>query len=452
MFFVLFSIWYKRFSPHRERGEDNTSCVEQTTRRLLKNDPTLTHLKIHGEQLTEGSLRRLCLALHNNDQIQKITLQNMHFDKNWTSQWLVPSLKNKKMLILELEDCSDDHDSALAEGLLRCRHLHSLTIRSCDFEPSHAWGMILKTNHSLTELRISYSHYLFDYDNDANRMTISSLSKGLSCNSTLRSLELSGNALDDVSVSILCQGLLQPQRPGHLNGLAHFSLDFNCFGDAATAHIAQVLCARNCSINELSLFGNRITHVGADSLAKALCCNASLKTLILSLNRIGDAGVAALAHALTVNVTLQNLWIPSNRIGLQGLKVWGDLLPQMHGLEHLNVGMILDQAAADAICSGLQSNVNLSSSHMELAVPNHVEEDDIGARKCDDVDFWLRLNRSGRKVLLRSSTDVSDLSSCDGVPPGLCAKILARSDNASPCLPDVLFYMLKEKPELLGQG
>jgi hypothetical protein len=209
----------------------------------------------------------------------------------------------------------------------------------------------------------------------------------------------------------------------------------------------------SCYIKELSLFGNQISPVGAESLATALYENTCLTSLILSLNQIGDSGVAALARALTVNTTLQNLWIPSNLVGLEGMQVWGDLLPHMRGLEQLNVGMILEEAAADALCCGLKTNVHLNTLHMEMAVQEFEEESSDVCYGRKDLDFWLRLNRSGRRLLLQ--THVEEVKTDEESPTtslGLCAKLFAQSVNHSRCVPDVLYYMLKERPDLVTGG
>ena len=447
MFFVLASIWARRFG---RRAKETGNEVEETTRRLFENDPTLTHLTIQGEQLSEESLRKICLALRDNDAIRALTLQNMHFDKSWTKQWLVPSLRNKRLLSLTLDDCSDDNDSTLADALTECRYLQSIIIRSCDFEPSKAWGKILRGNECLTDLRICYSHSLFARAENGDRVAMTSLSEGIAGNSSLSALDLSGNGLDDESIAILSQALAVTATRTQGPIVSHLTLDFNAFGDDAASRLAQVLLASNCSLIELSLFGNRISDGGASSLARALYQNTSLTSLILSLNRMGDAGVASLARALTVNTSLHILWFPSNHFGVAGLQTWGELLPQMRGLEHLHVGMVLDQAGVDALCCGLKTNVHLKELHMELAVHEEELADQLSSCR-NDVDFWLRLNRSGRRVLLRDDTGSIEPSvGSQAAPLGLCAKILSQADSYSGCVPDVLFYMLQEKPELLG--
>ncbi|GKY98927.1 hypothetical protein MPSEU_000848500 [Mayamaea pseudoterrestris] len=401
MFFILISLWLKLRHRRQERDDNESRIIDDTTHLLLRNDPSLTHLTIQGELLSEQSLHSICMALRDNVTLQTLTLQNMHFDKSWMSQWLLPSLRYKALDVLELEDCSDDCESTLATALAQCHDIKRLFIRNCDFEPSNAWGNILYGNTSLTELRICFSPSMFLSTSDGNE-------KESSQNSSL----------------------------------TYLSLDFNGLGDEAAVYVAQLLRVPGCSIQDLSLFGNRIKHTGADELAQALYNNTSLTSLSLGLNRIGDAGIASLAKALTVNATLQSLIISSNRFGMEGLRVMADLLPKMQGLKHLDLGSILDQEAANAFSYSLRTNVHLNTLSMELAI-----KEDGYSQGDADLDFWLRLNRSGRRLLLNTESDTGKPSLCSD---GLSARILAQSNNRlSPCIPDVLFYMLREKPELL---
>jgi Ran GTPase-activating protein (RanGAP) involved in mRNA processing and transport len=441
MFFVLLSLWLKFF-----RREDST---EELIHRLVRNDPSLLHLTLQGDELSEEALRCICLAIGENDTLEKLTLLNMHFDKTWVPQWLLPSLKSKHYFSLEIEECSEDDASTLAKALAQCRGLKSIVIRSCEMEPSRSWAELLEGNENLEELKIVYCHSLFTGVGEFS-LTTAAIAHGMAANDSLRVLDLSGNALDDNSVTVLSRGITRGYvrriDDTSISGLSHLLLDFNTFGDEAVESLARLLLVKDCALTELSLFSNRITNIGADSLASALYKNTSLTSLVLSLNQIGDRGVSALARSLTVNVTLQNLWFPSNRVGLLGMQVWGDLLPQMRGLESLNVGMLLEQAAADALCFGLKSNLHLNSLHMEMAI-QEFEDDCQGS---SDLDFWLRLNRSGRRAFLRDGAEGAT-NAGSNLPPGLCAKILARADNFA-CIPDVLFFMLKEKPHLVEGG
>jgi Ran GTPase-activating protein (RanGAP) involved in mRNA processing and transport len=240
---------------------------------------------------------------------------------------------------------------------------------------------------------------------------------------------LTGNGLDDSSIQLLSQGIIANRT----TKLEFLSLDFNAFGDAGVAALSKLLLAQR--LQELHLFGNRVTAKGAAFLATALRQNTSLQSLILSFNQIGDDGAAALASALTVNVTLQNLWFPSNAVGVDGMQAFANHLPRMRGLNQLNVGMLLDDQAAEALTDALKLNSSLSILHMEQ--PFELEEEE-GAVKNKDLDFYLRLNRSGRRLLKDEKVDA------------LWPNLLSRTENG--VTPDALYYLLCEKPELVNDG
>eukprot|EP00536_Pseudo-nitzschia_multiseries_P008379 jgi/Psemu1/305677/fgenesh1_kg.211_\ len=301
-----------------------------------------------------------------------------------------------------------------------------------------AIGLMLKSNHSLTELRLS--------QNSIDVEGVSHIALGLMGNKTLKVLDLEGNALVDASISKICNALV------HNDTLEFLCLDFNDFGAFGTRAIASLL-QRNKHLKELHLFGNQINSIGAAALAASLRHNTSLKKLILSFNNIGNEGAKTIAEALTVNHTLTHLSFPSNSIWNEGIEAFGDCLPKMKGLEELNVGDLYDTPAADSLLEGLKCNTRLSIIYLQLPICEeyHLEDDEsIDASSqygCsntsieDEIDFFLRLNKSGRS-LLHSRTPA---------PSSLWAEALGRANtNQKPNgSPDVLYHMIREKPDLL---
>jgi hypothetical protein len=212
-------------------------------------------------------------------------------------------------------------------------------------------------------------------------------------------------------------------------------LDFNDFGNFGTQAIAAML-RRNRHLKELHLFGNQIDAEGAHFLADSLHHNISLKTLILSFNDIGDEGIKALGNALIKNSTLTKLWFPSNGIGSDGLIAFGELLPEMKGLEQLNVGDFFDAHAAYALLQGLKWNTRLSVLYLQSPIC-----ESYGCTVEQEMDFFLRLNRSGRSLLQSPSAP------CSLWPVALAKANKNRCEDGSP---DVLYHLLRQKPELVG--
>lgn len=332
-----------------------------------------------------------------------------------------PAIKiSTSLLTLELEDCLDidGHVGEIfATVLFYSRTIQTLHVKGSWNDPSQAssLGFLLHTA-TLSELRICHNQI------DASLARV--MASGLKTNTSLQILDLTGNGMDDEAVAEIAAGLAHDET-----NVEFVSLDFNTFGDDGVAALSQI----NSSVTELHLFGNRVSDIGADHLADALRANLTLQSLILSCNRIGDRGAVALAQALTVNTTLTKIWFPSNSSGFEGMQAFADHLPRMNGLEQLNVGLLLDDDTKEALVQGLKRNLRLSV--LEIEQPIHEEFEDVTCG--GDMDFYLRLNRSGRRLIQNHQ-----------VQPALWAEILActQEHKRQDGTPDVLYYLLRENP------
>ena len=172
-------------------------------------------------------------------------------------------------------------------------------------------------------------------------------------NTTLLTLDLSGNALTDVGVHALRDALADASvgsplywldvggNPG-VSGAAQGELDalvrprvvpriaadrdFDLsdadlsrlgMGAAAADALGRAL-ATNATLLKLDLYLNPLGDVGAELLAAGLKDNARLLILSLWRTSIGDAGAGALASALETNATLTDLTLAGNAIGPAG--------------------------------------------------------------------------------------------------------------------------------------
>ena len=82
----------------------------------------------------------------------------------------------------------------------------------------------------------------------------------------------------------------------------------------------------NSTITSLNIGGNNIEDEGATELAEALKVNKSITTLDLRDNNIGPEGAIALAEALTVNSSITSLDLDNNKIGATGATEWAKAL------------------------------------------------------------------------------------------------------------------------------
>jgi Ran GTPase-activating protein (RanGAP) involved in mRNA processing and transport len=397
--------------------------LESTCRGLQCNDPDIRHVEIDPgkNSFDDEAVMALSDSLRKNTVVARLVLRNVDIGKGGP-MYLTPMLKNTKSIrALHLEDVRGKGHIAVAMALslnsmssIETLHLKGNHV---DLQSAEALGLMLTMNCSLTELRLC--HNIIDPE------CVSSLAHGLKKNRGLKILDLLGNGLGDVAVSKIAGALACN------NTLEVLCLDFNEFGSPGVQAIADML-RHNEGLEELHLFGNRIDATGARSLADALCHNKTLKILILSFNQIGDDGAAALARALTVNTSLTKIWFPSNSIGNDGLHAFGENLPRMKGLEQLHVGDFFDNQAAESLLEGLKLNMRLSVLYMESPVYDDEWMD-------DKLDFYLRLNKCGRSLL-----------QAPDAPATLWPTALARANlnESAENYPDVLYYLLREKPDL----
>lgn len=407
----------------------------ETCEALRRSDPDLHELEVDGSSVVESEWRTFTDALRFSKGLKCLILRQVDSSQ---CRCLAPSLKNSGLHTLCI-DSSDDAEGqlmgAITIALFYNRGIEQLHLRDCRLDPVSAPSLgFLVQSSAVSELRLCHSVLNLD-------MTIA-LSQGLLSNTSLKQLDLTGCHMDDDMVRRLSYGFIAN------TGVEFLSLDFNSFGDDGVAALADML-ASNQSLTELQLFGNRVTAVGAEHLGRALTTNDCLQSLILSLNRIGDRGAVALAKALTVNRTLSNLCFPSNRIGQAGMEAFAEHLPRMSGLETLNVGLLLDCQAEEALTLGLKDNLRLSFLLMEKPSVGEFDEEEFVPNTDElshnaNMDFYLRLNRSGRRLLRQYNTHA-----------GLWSHILAntscnaRRTKASRTVPDVLYYLLRELPDLL---
>lgn len=141
------------------------------------------------------------------------------------------------------------------------------------------------------------------------------------------------------------------------------------------------------TVKYLWLYRNRITSVGATTLADAIDGNI-IKTLDLSYNVIGDVGVKALAakcngigtlYLKRCGVTaaggtaildglkdsLESLNLCGNRIGDTGITHMSKVLPQCHQLKWLYIGNIgLTKDGAKALVRGLSQSPSIITAFL----------------------------------------------------------------------------------------
>jgi Ran GTPase-activating protein (RanGAP) involved in mRNA processing and transport len=249
---------------------------------------------------------------------------------------------------------------------------------------------------------------------------------GLHNNSTLLTIDLSGNALRDAGVHTLMKAINQ-RVSGCVSKLEEIDLSDNMIGCKGAEHIANLLgYNRNTTLQKLNLSKNVIKSDGAKNLRlvmrynhtlreldlseNGLCCSvsaidglrciseslrrseaSSLLRLNLSWNCINDDGAIALADVLRSNSKLESLDLSNNAIGNDGFNALIDALPYDIALKelHMRGNQISNEEALVAyICNKSYKLVHCSYEQNNLTLAQ--EANIVAAYKFQaSMQSWL---------------------------------------------------------------
>jgi len=368
-------------------------------------------------------MRRLGDALKEDTTVTRFVIRNVPLGQKGCDYLQNLLTINRGLAVVVLEDTrgnGTDLAIAIAKALSENRSVEVLHLKAngISSEGCAALGRMLAGNDHLKELRLCHNRIECD--------AAMAFSCGLAENTTLQTLDLTGNSMDDSCIASVCKGLIN--HPA----LTFLCFDFNNFGTAGVDAIAAML-RHNTILQDLHLFGNHINEDGGRLLATSLAANRCLLTLILSFNDLGDTGAACLAKSLEDNSTLKKLWLPANHLGNDGIRAFAERLPRMKGLKQLNVGDYFDNDGVRVLKDNIKLNMELEVLYMESVL----YDDEVIER---DVDFYIRANRAGRRLFRHTD-----------FPLTLWSNVLARANQFNQDGPDVLYYLLREKPDLFEQ-
>ena len=417
---------------HTQDDMENQKHVNKICSDLKSNEESFTDLEIDGEhaEFDGDALLSLSQCLKENNTLQRLAFNSGTFSNSCLQELMnvVKNMKNMKELLFEdINDANSCLVELLAVALFYNRNIQSLALRGCWTDspvPAFSVNALMNSARNLSELHFSH--------NQIDKQGAAALSLALRCHRSLETLDLTGSSMDCEALKQLCCGLTQNRY------LKKLILDFNAFGDDGVTALSDML-VMNTGLVELHLFGNNISAKGAVALSDALVLNKFLNSIVLSFNQIGDEGLTAIAESLTVNNSLRKIWIPSNSVGFEGMKSLAEYLPNMRGLEFLHVGLLLDESSVDAFAGALRHSHYLKILHFEQPC---LLEHEHSSPASSVIDFFLRLNRTGRQHIRQKK-----------IESALWPYILVRGMENSSAVetPDILYYLLRENPELLDQ-
>lgn len=148
-------------------------------------------------------------------------------------------------------------------------------------------------------------------------MGAASLANALTRNSSLRSLNLSGNRLGGDGVQVLFAAF--GAERGLNNTLRVLGLAENDLGaDRDTVNTVCQSIVKNKTLHSIDLHGNALGDEGAVALAPVVGGTAVLRVLDIGDAGIGPIGVTALMGAVKSNTSLQVLGLRNNQVGVEG--------------------------------------------------------------------------------------------------------------------------------------
>lgn len=282
------------------------------------------------------------------------TLEIADHGLTWKQLYLEKHLQE---LIEEFDPAVDDLDHLIAAVKACSEYVFTLEI---DQLLSHLdLNELCAQLKNLTRLRITYGvkQIGMKYERMLFGMKISdatNLSHIVKASTTLTTLWLPNNLLDDDLLRMLMTGLIKN------TSITSLDLSHNKIMNHGARLLSKLLGPESV-ITSLNLCDNQIHAEGGRYLSRGLKYNTSLLELDLRLNRLTDDGGRMLLEGLVDHHSLTSLNLSSNMLGKESAEALSEILSDpLTALRSIDLSSnALQESDGDVLLQGLQQNTSV---------------------------------------------------------------------------------------------
>ena len=314
---------------------------------MLQRNTTLRNLILFDANISEGGVVYIAQGLEENSALEYLVIEGLNEVDGETLASTIAtntSLPLDELHLRGYDMITEDNIQVFIDLLQQNTSIETLNFSFTDMSVPFL-AEALQNNTTLKELELCHCELTLDMVKDVSRM--------LTVNCSLTSLNISENPIGDNGVTHLVEALKQNKTLEEL-GISDCGIT-----DAGVAALAEAL-RQKITLERLYINRCGTTDAGVAPLAEALKQNKTLERLDISGCGITDAGVAPLAEALKQNKTLESLDISLCGITDAGVAPLAEALKQNKTLESLDISYcLITDAGVTPLAEALQVNSSL---------------------------------------------------------------------------------------------
>lgn len=344
----------------------------------ILSNPQLYVLRLSYNELGDGGAALISEAIFQNNQHHQLSVLDLAFNAigdqgcGALAVHVLAGNYNLQTLCLSGNTFGEKGALALAGGILHGNGLRTLHLTANHVGPTGMKaiaGAIAKNDNRITETanrqtrnnsetmrrRLEELHLGSSSISSEGFFTIPGM---LLTNTSLRTLDVSNNGLDDRDIGLLSQALAQNK---------HIPLE------------------------NLRLSFNEITCKGVESLMNAIWGSQTLREMKMDNNKIKDRGAQLCAVVLT-SVALERLDLGFNKVTTAGIKTLMKNLSESTSLVALGLsGIPIDQNASKAVSYALAYNTSLNALYLDNCSTGFASQRHIVAGAVSNRSSSLRI-------------------------------------------------------------